>query len=188
MSHPPEPLSAAGDGAEPDLITLVEGPIEVQAQSALVDRVPARRLAEAAEAALRCGRAAHGQLCLVVADDEALRELNLAYRGVDAATDVLSFAAQEEAPDAAGPFVAAEEAADYLGDVVISLPTAERQAAAAGHTVEDELCLLAVHGALHLLGYDHGTPEEEEAMWAVQAEALAQVGVRLEVPRHLSAA
>lgn len=188
MSHLADPPPLMDDLVEPDLIVLVEGAVEVQALATLAERVPAQRLVEAAEAALRCGGAVGGQLCLVVTDDDALRALNLAYRGVDAPTDVLSFAAQEEAADAAGPFVAAEEAADYLGDVVISLPTAERQSAAAGHSVEAELCLLAVHGTLHLLGYDHGTPEEEEAMWAVQTEALAQVGVRLAVPRHLTAA
>jgi probable rRNA maturation factor len=67
--------------------------------------------------------------------------------------------------------------ANYLGDIIISLPYAARQAAAAGHKTESELQLLAVHGTLHLLGYDHAIPEEKAAMWDAQTAALTQLGL-----------
>ncbi|RME82331.1 MAG: rRNA maturation RNase YbeY, partial [Caldilineae bacterium] len=64
-----------------------------------------------------------------------------------------------------------------LGDIVIAAPTAARQAHAAGHTPAEEICLLAVHGILHLLGYDHDTPARKEAMWQKQAQILAANGL-----------
>lgn len=84
---------------------------------------------------------------------------------------MLSFSAQETLPDAAA-FVSAPELAHYLGDVIIAYPYAAAQAVAFDRPAADELALLAVHGTLHLLGYDHATPAEEEAMWARQAAVL----------------
>jgi len=101
-----------------------------------------------------------------------VRELNARYRGVDAVTDVLAFPAR----GGDERFVEGPEAAGYLGDVVISYPRAAAQAAAAGHSVADELRLLVVHGVLHVLGHDHVTSEEEAAMWARQEEILRLVG------------
>jgi probable rRNA maturation factor len=109
------------------------------------------------------------ELTVVIADDGVLRELNRAFRGMDAPTDVLSFGG--EAPG----FVVAPDAADYLGDVVISYPHAQAQAT--GHSVEAELALLVIHGVLHLLGYDHLEPDEKEAMWRQQATALEKLGL-----------
>jgi probable rRNA maturation factor len=115
-----------------------------------------------------------GELTLVITDDTQVQELNQTYRGLDEPTDVLSFAAQESQPDADGVnFVSAPEAARYLGDIIIAFPYAAANAAAQGRAVRDELALLAVHGTLHLLGYDHGSAEEEEVMWAHQAQILA---------------
>jgi probable rRNA maturation factor len=79
--------------------------------------------------------------------DRALRAANRAFRGKDASTDVLSF-----------PGEAGEEGL-HLGDILISVPTARRQAAAAGHPVERELRVLLLHGVLHCLGYDHETDD-----------------------------
>lgn len=119
-------------------------------------------------------------LTLVVTDDESVQELNRDYRGVDAPTDVLSFAAQENAPSApelaALPPELAAEFAGYLGDVIIAYPYATRQAAYYQNSTAAELRLLAVHGVLHLLGYDHATPEEEATMWALQSTILAPFG------------
>ena len=70
-----------------------------------------------------------------------------------------------------------------LGDVVIDLDQALRQAAEGDWGVTEELVLLAIHGTLHLLGYDHDTAEHEEAMWAAQSEALAALGTAIDVPR-----
>jgi probable rRNA maturation factor len=84
---------------------------------------------------------------------------------------VLSFSAIEPAPG----FVVAPDAAPYLGDIVIAVPYSRRQAAALGRSLDDELRLLVVHGVLHLLGYDHASPEEEARMWARQDEILAEL-------------
>ncbi len=108
------------------------------------------------------------ELTVVLTSDAQVQQLNRDYRGLDEPTDVLSFSAQEATPG----FIAAPETANYLGDVIIAFPYAAAQAAAQGRTTAAELALLAVHGVLHLLGYDHATPAEEQVMWAKQAAIL----------------
>ena len=95
---------------------------------------------------------------VVVSGDEQVRELNARYRGVDAPTDVLSFALDDDA------FPSPPATVRQLGEVVISFPTARRQAAEAGHSIDDELAHLLVHGLLHLLGYDHETSRDARVM------------------------
>lgn len=120
------------------------------------------------------------ELTLVITDDATVQSLNRDYRGVDAPTDVLSFAAQEDATGAPElsdlPPELAAELASYLGDVMIAYPYATRQAAHYQNSVAAELRLLAVHGVLHLLGYDHATAAEEAAMWTLQSAILAPFG------------
>lgn len=99
---------------------------------------------------------------LTLTGDEHLREYNRRYRGLDEPTDVLAFAAQEPPKDQR--FQAPPGTEHWLGDIVISLPRARRQAREAGHPVDVEVRRLAVHGFLHLLGYDHAEPAEETAM------------------------
>ena len=70
----------------------------------------------------------------------------------------------------------------YLGDVVISAPRAQAQASAGGHAYVEEMQLLVVHGVLHLLGHDHGEPDEKQRMWALQSEILAELGCTLSPP------
>ena len=102
---------------------------------------------------------------LRVLSDRRMRELNRRFRGTDAATDVLAFPAESGDGDGAGPVAAAggdgfgEE--PYLGDLAVSAETAGRQAAARGETLDRELRVLALHGYLHLLGYDHETDRGE---------------------------
>lgn len=103
--------------------------------------------------------------------DENLREYNSRYRGLDEPTDVLAFAARERPTDQR--FQAPPSTEDWLGDIVISVPRARRQAREAGHPVNDEVRLLAVHGFLHLLGYDHAEDEEEATMIALTNRILA---------------
>jgi probable rRNA maturation factor len=91
-----------------------------------------------------------GSLGVRFASDREVRRANRDFRGKDKATDVLSFPGEE------GPTAEA-----HLGDILISVPTARRQAAAAGHPVERELRLLLLHGVLHCLGYDHETDQGE---------------------------
>jgi len=126
-------------------------------------------LRAAVQAGLDAENHPQAELTVVIAEDETLQELNRTFRGVDAPTDVLSFGG--EAPG----FVAAPDAADYLGDVVISYPRAQAQAI--GHSVDAELALLVIHGVLHLLGHDHLDPDAKEAMWRQQAAALAMMGL-----------
>ena len=104
-----------------------------------------------------------GELSIVLTDDARLQELNRDYLGIDAPTDVLSFPASETDP---------QTGARYIGDILISVPRAQSQADAAGHTLESELQLLVVHGVLHLLGHDHADPKEKKRMWQAQAEIL----------------
>lgn len=89
-------------------------------------------------------RAARGTVTLVITSDRRMRTLNREWRGVDRPTDVLSF----PAGDGPGP-------AKHLGDLVIARETAVRQARDEGHSLSTELRVLALHGLLHLLGYDH---------------------------------
>ena len=135
---------------------------------------------------------APGQVSLLLTDDATVRELNREYRGLDATTDVLSFSFEhwgqwegdEDAPETAG-----EDQAEWpmpddepppLGEIVVSVPQAARQAESQGVPLRRELALLIVHGALHLLGHDHYEDEEREAMQALEVTALA--GVFLDAP------
>lgn len=120
---------------------------------------------------------------LVVTNDEQVRALNAQYRGVDAATDVLSFPAEPLPDDLRRMIVeAGGDDALYLGDLIVAYPYTARHAQAAGHALDDELVLLAVHGTLHLLGFEHDTAAHQAAMWQAQAEALAALGVAVRVP------
>ncbi|MDN5347491.1 MAG: putative rRNA maturation factor [Clostridia bacterium] len=112
---------------------------------------------------------------ITLVDDVAMQELNYRYRGLDCATDVLSFALRERT--AAEPQVVAPYGDWLLGDIVISVETAQRQAASFAHSLERELCYLAVHGFLHLLGYDHNNEEDTREMRRREEEVLAVLGL-----------
>lgn len=110
------------------------------------------------------------ELAIVVGGDAQVQELNRQYRGIDAPTDVLSFAMLDGTPNP----VSSPEAPFYLGDVIISYPRVLAQAAEAGHSAQEELSLLTVHGVLHLLGYDHDSVEHKVTMWARQDAILGK--------------
>ncbi len=148
---------------------LIEEKIVVEVNEIYAAEVDANDLGRAIAATLLIEDRSEGEVTLLVTDDEAVAAYNQQYRDVEGPTDVLSFAAQEPAPG----FVTAPEMAAYLGDIVIALPFTRRQAAALNRPLIDELRLLAVHGTLHLLGYDHAEPEEEAIMWAKQDAILA---------------
>ena len=104
--------------------------------------------------------------------DAQIQTLNAEHRGKDKPTDVLSFPVWE------GDFVfplAPGQSQILLGDLVISIETAARQARELGHELADEIAFLAVHGVLHLLGYDHGTDAQRRRMFALQDEIVARV-------------
>ena len=99
------------------------------------------------------------ELSVLLTGDAAVQELNRTYRDTDAPTDVLSFS-QAEGEEFAVP----DGEARHLGDVIISMDTARRQATEYGLALQDELAHLLVHGILHLLGYDHEVTSDEEIM------------------------
>jgi probable rRNA maturation factor len=116
------------------------------------------------------------ELALRVSGDLELRRLNLRFLGEDHATDVLSFPSEERGPGA------------HLGDIVVSWPAVIRQAAEFGHAADSELGLLAVHGFLHILGWDHATSDEEVEMNRLTLAALDRSGIRIASGRLLDPA
>lgn len=142
--------------------------VDVQVRPHFVDLVAADGLARLAQGVLRAEKQPwNAAMTLVITDDQEIHELNRRFRGVGRATDVLAFPAGDPSE-----FVAPEHVSAYLGDVVISYPTAAAQAAERGHRIIDELGVLIAHGCLHLLGYDHTDKEGRQRMWARQEEIL----------------
>jgi probable rRNA maturation factor len=114
------------------------------------------------------------EVLLRLTDDAELQQLNARFRSKDEPTDVLSFAT-ELLKD--GRFTGRTPSAPFhLGEIYISMPTCIRQAREYKHAVDDELTLLTIHGALHLLGFDHIKPAQKRSMWQAQARAFAQLG------------
>jgi probable rRNA maturation factor len=111
------------------------------------------------------------EMSFLIVDDEQIQRMNRQWRGYDEPTDVLSFGLSERSKPAVDdevpfPFPQAADDLLHLGEVVISYPTAERQALEHSRPLEMELRHLLIHGTLHLLGYDHAEPEEEATMRA----------------------
>jgi probable rRNA maturation factor len=136
-----------------DVLDKVCSPIS----SALFERLGAWLLAE-----MDCS---DSEVSLVLIDDAEMRPLNALWRNIDQPTDVLAFAQSDS-------FSAQSH---VLGDVLISVETATRQAAERGHSLERELTVLFVHGVLHLLGYDHIEDDEAEEMEALERTLLAKL-------------
>lgn len=114
-------------------------------------KLPKNWIEEKAKRILDILHVENSELSVLITDDEEIKELNRTYRGKDRSTDVLSF-----------PMGDRIEGRVILGDVVISLDTAQKQARKLRHSLEEEVERLLVHGILHLLGYDHELGEEEE--------------------------
>ncbi|WP_100331606.1 rRNA maturation RNase YbeY [Bacillus xiapuensis] len=128
-------------------------------------------------AAQKEGVAAGCEISVTFTDNERIQEINREYRGKDQPTDVISFALEEVGEDEV-QIIGAEDQPRMLGDIVISVSRAKEQAAEYGHSFERELGFLAVHGLLHLLGYDHMTEAEEKVMFAKQKEILNEYGLQ----------
>ncbi|HTR14821.1 MAG TPA: rRNA maturation RNase YbeY [Roseiarcus sp.] len=109
------------------------------------------------------------EVSLLLADDARLQSLNANWRGLDKATNVLSF-----------PAASPERISDgrLLGDIAIAYETVEREAGSAGEALGDHYRRLVAHGFLHLIGYDHQTDEEAERMESLERRILARLGVR----------
>ncbi|MGI6641316.1 MAG: rRNA maturation RNase YbeY [Limnochordia bacterium] len=113
------------------------------------------------------------EVSLTFVDDEQIRVLNREYRAKDTATDVLSFPQDDE-----DGFMSIPGMPQVLGDIVISLPRAEEQAETFGHSLEREVVYLAVHGLLHLLGFDHEDEEGRAEMRAREEAVMEAIGLR----------
>jgi len=154
--------------------------IDIEIDEPFVALVDGDDVSAVVRATLQDQAVTRAEISFVITDDEAMHELNRTYRGVDAPTDVLSFSSQEVNGEAQMPVDVPPELAvllnAQLGDVIIAYPYAARQARRFGNSVAAELRLLAVHGTLHLLGFDHDTPEAKDEMWTRQEEVLRAFG------------
>ena len=120
------------------------------------------------------------EVSVMLTDNEGIRSLNNLHRGIDRATDVLSFPMFEydEKGDIHEDYAEFNEMGEIvLGDIVISLERAREQAEQYGHSFEREVGFLTVHSMLHLLGYDHMTHEDEDGMFGYQKEILDKMGL-----------
>ncbi|MBQ8681692.1 MAG: rRNA maturation RNase YbeY [Bacilli bacterium] len=104
---------------------------------------------------------------IILVDEEEIHNLNRDYRGVDKKTDVITFAL-EDGDGFKNPEIR------MLGDIYLCIPVAYEQAEIYGHSKMREVCFLATHGILHLLGYDHMVEEDEKIMFALQEELLSK--------------
>ncbi len=109
------------------------------------------------------GQTKKGDISLIITDDTEIQRLNKSFRGINQPTDVLSFSNEYLDLDTGIP---------YLGEIIISYPTAESQAIQLDNLVSHELELLLIHGCLHLLGYDHANELEKKTMWQFQKRLL----------------
>lgn len=113
---------------------------------------------------------------ILIVDKETIQTMNREYRGIDRATDVLSFPLYENVQEASQDVIPDEPV--LLGNMVLCLPKAVEQAEEYGHSLEREVCFLTVHSSLHLLGYDHELGQEQESeMFQKQDEILKTMGV-----------
>lgn len=143
--------------------------IEVQDETDISD-IDSRSVERLAAHALSVeGVEIHSELSIVFADDPFIQELNRTYRDTDTPTDVLSFAQGE-----GDPFAEPDGGGRHLGDIVVSLDTARRQATEYALALQSEVEHLVVHGILHLLGYDHERPDDESLMRAHEDVILGE--------------
>ena len=143
--------------------------IDVQTELERVPESAGELVGRAVSAALENG-GVKGDVCVLITDAEEIQTLNRTYRKIDRVTDVLTFPAWE------GQAILCPKD-EYLGDIAICYERALEQAEEYNHSLERELAFLAVHGSLHLMGYDHMTSEDEAVMFAKQEEILLSLGL-----------
>ncbi len=107
---------------------------------------------------------------LIFVDPDEIHQINRDYRGIDRATDVISFALKDQEDD-----YEMMEGEDELGDIFINIQAIVDQADAYGHSLRREVCFLFTHGLLHLLGYDHMNEEDEKEMFSLQDAILDEI-------------
>ncbi|GAA1370866.1 MULTISPECIES: rRNA maturation RNase YbeY [Peribacillus] len=118
------------------------------------------------------------ELSVTFVDNDRIREINKEYRHKDSATDVISFALEEMGEDEVE--IVGAEMPRMLGDIIISIERTKEQAKEYGHSFDRELGFLALHGFLHLLGFDHMNEEDEKVMFTKQKEILEEYGLSRE--------
>lgn len=111
------------------------------------------------------------EFSIIIVDNDKIKEINREYRKIDHVTDVITFALEDEKD-----MIVCSDTR-VLGDIYISLDKAKEQAQEYQHSLKRELCFLAVHGFLHLLGYDHMNPEDEKVMFDLQKEILNECNI-----------
>lgn len=161
-----EPISEKLAEAPVDIDVAVEAgawPAEAELET-LVHRAVAAAFAE-----LALSRTGRSELSVVFSDDRSIQTLNADWRGKDKPTNVLSFPAFPPSGDTALP--------PMLGDIVLAAETVAREAELENKLLENHISHLVIHGLLHLLGLDHETDEEAEAMEAVERAALARLAI-----------
>lgn len=117
---------------------------------------------------------------VTLTDNETIQDLNREHRSIDKPTDVLSFPLIEYIngePQIQPGDIEPDSGQVFLGDIIISVEKAFEQAQSYAHSVDRELSFLAVHGILHLLGYDHETEDDEKLMFSIQEEVLNEMGL-----------
>ncbi|MDO3661329.1 rRNA maturation RNase YbeY [Bacillus sp. C28GYM-DRY-1] len=127
-------------------------------------------------AADREGVQDQAEVSVTIVTNEDIQQINKEYRGKDTPTDVISFALEEEGEGEVE--IVGAEMPPVLGDIIISADRTREQAEEYNHSFKRELGFLAVHGFLHLLGYDHMTKEEEEEMFTKQKDLLDAYGLK----------
>ncbi|WPC79188.1 rRNA maturation RNase YbeY [Bacillus halotolerans] len=127
-------------------------------------------------AAEREGVQDQAEVSVTIVTNEDIQQINKEYRGKDTPTDVISFALEEEGEDEVE--IVGAEMPPVLGDIIISADRTREQAEEYNHSFKRELGFLAVHGFLHLLGYDHMTKEKEEEMFTKQKDLLDAYGLK----------
>lgn len=110
---------------------------------------------------------------VIIINNEQIHELNKTYRNIDRPTDVITFALEDDRKSIS-------HGIRVLGDIYISYDKVISQAKEYAHSEKRELCFLAIHGLLHLLGYDHMNEEDEKKMFGLQKELLDNYGIKKE--------
>ncbi len=132
---------------------------------------PLKTVKKIIQKALQKENLEHTECNIIIVDDNYIQLLNRTYRHLDRPTDVITFALEDDT------CCQLPNNQRVLGDIYISITTAQQQALNYQHSLERELCFLAVHGFYHLLGYDHQTKEEEMKMFQKQEEVLTENGI-----------
>jgi probable rRNA maturation factor len=165
------PTQDGADGAPSDAEPPLSIDIDVVREAGDWDRVAGAddlvRIAAAAVA--RETALSNVEVCVALADDAQVAELNASYRGKDKPTNVLSFPAV--------PMLPVDDEPRFLGDIILALETLEREAADLGLPLAHHMQHLVVHGLLHLLGYDHQTEDEAKEMEGLEVRILAQLAI-----------